>query len=179
MAKKKKEDQIDKEEKGYGLFMNEDSFNLDVQYGRMYMETDAPFYVKYYKINVITSKVHSLYGESKPGDKKFFAPIELNVMPEVQDSEGKSFGGLVREDTGNLEFGIFDDELSEKGIEMVRGDYVSINVSGNKERYFEIETADYVNDSTSKTRGGFKSYWRKVVAVPVKEDVVPMISNQI
>lgn len=179
MAKKKKE-HIDFEEERYGMYMSDNSFDLDVMYGREYLKTDSPFYVTYYKINQIKSRVDDLYGEAKAADKKFFSPIKLNVMIDIEDGDLKflSETGIGRDDVGNLVFGIFEEELKEKGLEITIGDFVSYNVSGQRERFFEIAKADYVADASSKTRGGFRSaYWRKVEATPVKEDVIPEIMN--
>ena len=178
MAKKKKE-HIDFEEERYGMYMSDNSFDLDVMYGREYLKTDSPFYVTYYKINQIKSVV-DFYGEAKPSEKKFFAPIKLNVMIDIEDGDIKflSDTGIGRDDVGNLIFGVFEEELKEKQLEITLGDYISYNVSGQRERFFEISKADYVADATSKTRGGFRSsYWRKIEATPIKEDVVPEIMN--
>lgn len=178
MAKKRK-DYIDFEEERYGLFMSDNSFDLDVMYGREYLKTDSPFYINYYKVNSLKSKV-DFYGEAKPTDKKFFPPVKINVMFDIEDGSEKFFSesGILRDDVGNLLFGIFEEELKEKNIDVVLGDYVSINVSGTRERFFEISNPNYVSDSTSKSRGGFRtSYWRAIEAVPVKEDVVPQIMN--
>ena len=149
-------------------------------YGRHYLKTDSPFYVNYYKINQLTSKVDDLYGESKPSDKKFFTPIKLNVMVDIEEDQFKflSDTGIGRDDVGNLTFGVFVEELKEKQLEITLGDFVSFNMSGERERFFEISKADYVADSSSKSIGGFRSgYWKKIEAVPVKEDVVPDIMN--
>lgn len=178
MAKKKKQ-YIDLDQERYGLFMNEDSFNLDVMYGREYLKTDSPFKIKYYRIDTINSVSDDLYRESKPQDKKFFPPVELSVMLDVEDGETKFMGdnGITRNDTGSLVFGIYLDELAEKKVEIIRGNYVSFNFSGEKERFYEIEEADDVSDMSSRSRGGFKTYWKKVSATPVKEDVLPFITN--
>lgn len=180
MAKKKKRT-IDLENERYGLFMSENSFNLDVMYGRNFLETDHNDHVTIYRVNVVKSKAHKLYGQSKAKDKSFFTPVKLNVMVTVQPNEqsyhGGNSGGITREDTGKLEFGVYLKELEEKGIEINRGDYVEYNMSGDRPRYYEIESAQNVTDSTDKTIGGFKPYWKEVTATPVKEDVVPFLSE--
>jgi len=176
---KSKKDHIDFEDDRYGLFMSENSYDLDVMYGREYLKTDSPFYVNYYKVNVLESKVDDLYGESKPTDKKFFPPIKLNVMMDITEGNEKFFSesGVLRDDVGNLVFGVFFEELKEKQIEIVLGDFVSINV-GSRERFFEISDPNYVSDDTTKSRGGFRNdYWKSIEATPVKEDVVPEIMN--
>ena len=179
MAKKKQI--IDLENQRYGLFMTENSFDLDVAYGRNYLQTDNVQKVKIHKINVITTKTHKLYGQTKAKDKKFMAPVPLNVMIGVdgvtQEYYGGGKGGITREDTGPLHFGVYLKELKEKEIEIDRGDIVEYNMSGLKNRYYEVESADNVIDATEKTIGGFKSYWKKVIAIPVKEDVVPFLNE--
>lgn len=179
MAKKKK-DYIDFEEERYGMFMSENSFDLEKMYGRNYIKTDSPFYINYYKINILKTKVDDLYGESKPSDKKFFAPKRLNVMLDLEEGSAKFFSetGVLRDDVGNLIFGVFEDELKENNIEVTLGDYISFNMSGQRERFFEISNPNYVSDASTQTWGGMRGdYWRKVEATPVKEDVVPQIMN--
>ena len=181
MGRKRKNQVIEREEQRYGLFMNENSFNTDLMFGRNYMRTDVVHRVKIYKVNVIESKTHELYGQAKSSDKKYFAPVEINAMITVEDQQqsfyGESQGGIVRDDTGNLVFGVYIKELDEKKIEILRGDYVEYNMSGVKNRYYEIQNAENIIDTTEKTIGGFKSYWKRVTAVPVKEDVVPFLSE--
>jgi len=176
MAKKKKQN-IDLEQDRYGAFMSDNSFDLEVMYGREYLKTDMPFVVKYYRIDIIKTKVDELYDESKPADKKFFPPVKLNVMLEIEDGETKflSENGIPRNDTGHLKFGVFQKELDEKKVEVSRGDYVSFNYSGENERFYEIDEADNINDTTSKTIAGYKPFYRLITATQVKEDVLPFI----
>lgn len=179
MAKKKKN--IDLENERYGLFMSENSFNLEVEYGRNFLQTDNAQIVTIYKVNITKTKTHSLYGQTKTKDKKFFTPVTLNVMVNVNPNEqsyyGNTPGGITREDTGKLVFGVYLKELEEKKLEIDRGDYVEYNMSGTKYRYYEIENAENVVDTTDKTIGGFKPYWKQITAVPVKEDVVPFLTE--
>ena len=50
---KKTQDNIDLVNQRYGLFMSENSFNLDVEYGEHYLETDVDYSVLLYKVNII------------------------------------------------------------------------------------------------------------------------------
>ena len=172
MVKKKKE-VIDLENERMGLFMTENSFD--------YLQTDNVQEVIIYKVNIIKTKTHDLYGQSKTKDKVFYSPVPINVMITVgansQKYYGDGAGGISREDTGPLVFGVYSKELEEKKLDIARGDYVKYNMGGEQSRYYEIEIADNVIDTTDKTIGGFKPYWRKITAVPVKEDVVPFLSE--
>lgn len=178
---KKKKQIIDIEQQRYGMFMTENSFELDVMYGRNFLRTDNAQEVILHKINIIETKSHSLYGQTKTKDKKFLPPVRISVMINVEASKqqyyGDNPGGIVRDDTGNLSFGVYLKELEEKQVDIDRGDIIEYNMSGQKNRYYEVENANNVTDETNKTIGGFKPYWKKIIAVPVKEDVVPFLSE--
>ena len=62
-------------------------------------------------------------------------------------------------------------------MDISRGDIVEYNMSGEKKRYYEVESANNVTDETKKTIGGFAPYWKRVTGVPVKEDVTPFLSE--
>ena len=179
MAKKKQIKNI--EDNRYGLFMTENSFNLDIMYGRNYLETDNSQEIVLHRVNLIETQSHSLYGQAKSSDKVFMTPVPLKVMLSVTDADqeyyGGYLGGIGRDDTGNLVFGIYLEELKEKQTEINKGDIVGFNFSGEKNRYYEVENANNITDETSKSIGGFKPYWKRVSAVPVKEDVVPFLNE--
>ncbi|MDA3779291.1 MAG: hypothetical protein PF487_03515 [Bacteroidales bacterium] len=178
---KKKKQIVNIENNRMGLFMSDNSFDLDVMYGRNFLQTDNAQTVIIHKINILETKSHNLYGQSKTKDKKFMTPVTISVMTTIEDSSqeyyGSSQGGIVRDDTGNIIFGVYLKELEEKQLEIDRGDFVEYNMSGEKNRFYEVESANNVTDETKKTIGGFKSYWKKIVGIPVKEDVVPFLSE--
>lgn len=179
MGRKRNKQFFDREENRYGLFMSENSFNLEIMYGRNYLKNDVVHEIKVHRINVIESKTHKLYGQAKSKDKKFMIPVKITAMVGVEDSEQKFYGegegGIARDDTGILNFGVYLQELEEKNIEVNRGDIVEYNMSGENPRFYEVEKANNVTDTTSQTIAGFKPYWKLIVGVPVKEDVTPYL----
>ena len=178
---KKKKQLLDLENDRYGMFMTQNSFDLDIMYGRNYLKTDNPQFIILHRINVNETQVHALYGQAKTKDKKFFAPVKISVMVDVEDGKhgyyGPNPGGITRDDTGNIRFGVYLKELEELETEINRGDYVEYNMSGEKRRFYEVESANNVTDETKKTIGGFKTYWKMVTGVPVKEDVIPFLNE--
>jgi len=178
---KKKKQLTDLENNRMGLFMTDNSFDLDVMYGRNFLQTDNAQKVVIHKINLIETKSHSLYGQAKTSDKKFMPPVEISVMVTITEGKqeflGGNQGGIVRDDSGNISFGVYMKELEEKQLEVDRGDIIEYNMSGEKNRYYEVESANNIIDETNKTIGGFKPYWKKVTGVPVKEDVVPFLNE--
>jgi len=181
MGRKRKKQFFDLEENRYGMFMNENSFNLDIMYGRNYLKSDVVHLIKIYRVNIIESKTHDLYGQSKAKDKKYFPPVAINAMVGIDDEKqefyGKSQGGIVREDTGPMLFGVYLDELKEKHLEINRGDIVEYNMSGERPRYYEVEDAQNVTDVTSQTIAGFKSYWKRILAIPIKSDSIGFLEG--
>jgi hypothetical protein len=172
---KKKKQIIDLQDDRMGLFMTDNSFDLDVMYGRNYLQTDNVQEIILHKINLIETKTNNLYGQAKTKDKKFFPPVRLKIMITLEDGKQENYGnnpgGIARDDVGNIRFGIYLKELEEKQIEIDRGDIIEYNMSGEKNRFFEVFSANNVTDETKKTIGGFKSYWKLVIGVPVKSDV--------
>lgn len=163
----------------YGIFMSDNSFDLEISLGRNYLDTDIVNEVKIHKINILETKTHKLYGQSKSSDKSFFPAVAIKASVSIDDGDQKNYGddvgGITREDTGELSLGIYLDELEEKNLVIDRGDIVEYNLSGERTRYYEVEDAHNVSDTTSQTIAGFKPYWKKVVCIPVKEDVVPFL----
>lgn len=178
---KKKKQIIDIETDRMGMFMNEGSFDLDVMYGRNFLQTDNAQQLIIHKINLIETKSHELYGQSKPKDKKFMAPVVISVMVTIEEGQqgyyGGSQGGITRDDTGNIIFGVYLKELEEKHLEIDRGDIIEYNMSGEKNRYYEVENANNITDETKKTIGGFAPYWKSITGVPVKEDTIPFLTE--
>jgi len=179
MAKKskKQKDYLSLDENRYGLFMNENSFNLEIMYGREFIKTDVNFKIKLYRINILETETDDLYGETKPSEKKFFPPVWVNGIVDIEPSTQKYFAGstITRDDSGNLKFSVYIKELEELNIDITRGDIIAYNLSGEKERYYEVSNADNVIDSSEKTIAAMKPYWKIITAVPVKSDVVPFI----
>lgn len=178
---KKKKQIIDLENQRMGLFMTDNSFDLDVMYGRNFLETDNAQEIIIHKINLNETKSHALYGQAKNKDKKFFPPVRIKVMVTVEEGKQENYGGnpggIARDDTGKLIFGVYLKELEDKQLEIDRGDIAEYNLSGQKSRYYEVESVNNVSDETNKTIGGFKPYWKRVIGTPVKEDVIPFLSE--
>lgn len=172
---------IDLQDERFGLFMTDRSFDLDVMYGRRFLQTDNVQWIVLHRIDLLKTKSHDLYGQSKPDNKSFMAPLKLSIMLTIEDGEqfyyGDTDGGITRDHGGNLSFGVYLKEMEEKETEINRGDIIEYNMTGINPRYYEVESANMVTDVTSQTIGGFKAYWKRIVAVPIKSDVVPFLKK--
>lgn len=170
MGKKKIQDIDDK----MGLFISEDSFNLDVEYGRHFINNDAPFQVIVHKVNVIESKTHKLYGEAKAVNKKFFPPVKINGLIDIKDGDQfyMADNGVIRDDVNQLHFKVYLKDLEELDLEINRGDILEYNPTGKFARYYEVSNAHNINDAAEYSFAGITPYWKRIEAIPVKEDVI-------
>lgn len=176
---KKKKQYLDLEENRYGLFVSQESIDLDVELGRNFLKTDYPNFVYVIKPNVIESKTNSIYNQTKPKDKKFFPPVKIYCYSIVNPPEQKNYGdnksGIRRFETGKIELTIFLKELEENNLTIQYGDFIQYNMSGEKNRYFEVENAMDIVDETSQTWGAMVPIVKKVIAHPIHEDTVPFL----
>lgn len=177
----KKTKHIDLENQRYGLFMDDESFDLDIMYGEHYLDVDVNYFVLIHKVNIIETKTHDLYGQSKAKDKKYLPAVKINVMINIDEKSGEYYGGgeggISRDDTGNLRISVYLNELDRMNLEVDRGDIIEFNQSGERARYYEVESAQNVIDSTQQTIAGFKSYWKKIIGTPIKEDITPFLNG--
>ncbi len=84
---KKNKNDINLNEDRFGLFLSQESIDLEITYGQHYLTSDSVHYINLYRINIIETKVHQLYGQAKPQDRKYLPPVKLRVMPKIEDSK--------------------------------------------------------------------------------------------
>jgi len=158
--------------KRYDLFFTEEDLKLQIALGREYYASDINDKVILYRVNIVETITHSLYGETKSGQKKFLPAIELSVLVNMTDSATKylSDGGITRQDIANLTFNIYNQELEELNCQLTIGDVVEYN-HGDRIRYYEITSLNNIS-STKQTMGGKSPYYKSVVCAPVKGDFV-------
>lgn len=154
-------------------FFDMDDVNLNVEWGRDYLETDIPATIMLHSVDVKKSKVHSLYGESRASEKITLPPVELKVRFSVEDSESNFIQGtnINRHYAGDLIFTVYDKELDEKKVKIKRGDFVSLKNSKGDLAYYEVNDPDLMNVSNSKTIGGLTSFYKTIKCKVVDKDV--------
>lgn len=157
-----------------GLFYSKDSFNLDIEYSRHYVKTDLNMKFDLYRVNHTKTKKNNIYGETKASQKTFLPSIELYGMINLSANDNRNLNGngIRREDVGEVTILIFKKELDENDVQLNSGDYIAYYPDGEKLRYFEITNPNFVDYSTGQTRGGLESIYKRITAIPVREDVI-------
>ena len=134
-------------------FFSEEDFNLEVSFGREAVEGDGNFVIVLYRVDRDRTESDDLYGEAVKDGIKFFPPVELRVVPIMNEPDNKAYnsgsGSMRYLQDGQLTFGIYDAQLEELDIELSYGDYVGYQVSETDVRYFSV------------TNDGIKNYDNK------------------
>lgn len=148
------------------LFYSEESFNLDVEIGKNYLETDVNQTIILYSIDLSKTNASVVYGETKKDSIIFFPPVELNVIYEIESGELRSYdksknvGSYIK--SGKLTFGIYQSTLDERGIEIKVGDYVGIQVTPEHMEYYTVVNDGRNNFSNEMSIFGYRPSYRKV-----------------
>ena len=155
-------------------FFSEEDFNLEVSLGREAIEGDGNFVVILYRVDRERTESDDLYGEAVKDGIKFFPPVELRVIPIMNEPENKAYnsgsGSLRYLQDGQLTFGIYDAQLEELGVELNYGDYIGYQVSETDIRYFSVSNDGIKNYDNKHTIMGYKGAFRTVVCASVEED---------
>lgn len=154
------------------FFSNED-FDLDISMGREAIEGDGNFTVILYRVDRENTSSDDLYGEAPKDGVKFFPPLELKVIPILEEAENKAYnsgaGSLRYLQDGNLTFGIYSSQLAELDAELSYGDYIGYPVSETEVRYFSVTNDGVKNYDNKHTIMGYKGAYRTVKCAPVDE----------
>ena len=122
-------------------FFSRDDFDLEINMGREAIEGDGNFTVILYRVDREMSESDSLYGEASKDGIRFFPPVELKVIPILEEAENKAYnsnGSLRYLQDGPLTFGIYDAQLTELKTSLSYGDYIGYPINETEIRYFSV-----------------------------------------
>jgi hypothetical protein len=152
---------------------SESEFDLDIQMGRESLEEDNNFIVVLFRVDRDNTQFHELYGETTSDGVRYKVPVELSVIPTIEEASNQSYNtnGTQRNlEGGNLSFGIFQQQLEEKGVEVSYGDYIGYAISETEMRYFTVVNDGLKNYDTKHTIMGYKSGFRSILCAPANKD---------
>ena len=138
--------------------------------GREAIEGDGNFTVILYRVDREMSEADNLYGEASVDGIRFFPPLELKVIPLLEEAESKSYNpnGTARYlQDGHLTFGVYDAQLTELKSSLSYGDYIGYPVTETEIRYFSVVNDGVKNYDNKHTIMGYKGAFRTVKCAPV------------
>ena len=153
-------------------FFGSEDFNLDVNMGKEWLHGDMNFTLVLYRVDKSKTDNDDVYGEAGKDSIKFYPPTEFKAFVQVSAPENKLLGTskLDQMEPGNIRISVYQTHLDELGIDIEFGDYVGYYETENKVRYYSVANDGRVVSDNKHTYGGYKPFYRTIIAVPVNQD---------
>jgi hypothetical protein len=155
-------------------FFSESDFDLEINLGREAIEGDGNFTVILYRVDRDKTQYDEVYGEAERDGIRYFPPVELKVVPILDEPENKAYnqdnGSLRYLQDGKFTFGIYDSQLTELKTSISYGDYIGYPISENNIRFFSVVNDGVKNFDNKHTIMGYKSAFRTIICAPVDKD---------
>lgn len=151
-------------------FFSEEDFLLEISMGREAIEGDGNFVIILYRVNRELTEFDELYGEGTKDGIRFFPPVELRVIPILDEPENKTYnsnGSARYLQDGQLNFGIYQAQLDEEKVDIAYGDYIGLPVTETDIRYFSVSNDGKKNYDNKHTIMGYKGAFRSIKCAPV------------
>ena len=155
-----------------GKFFGREDYALDIGMGEEWLIGDMNFTVILYRIDRYKTKTDDVYGEVLEDGIQFMAPIELKGLVQVMAPTSKFIGTSRDEqkEPGNMKFSIYQKTLNDMDVEIFLGDYIGYYESEDRVRYYVVSDDGYVKSDNKHTYGGYKPFYRTIIATYVSEN---------
>jgi hypothetical protein len=130
------------------------------------------FTVILYRIDRYKTKTDNVYGEVLEDGIQFLVPIELKGLVQIMAPTNKLLGNskIEQHEPGNMKFSIYQKTLDDLDVEIFYGDYFGYYESEDRVRYYVVSEDGYVKSDNKHTYGGYKPFYRTIVATYVSEN---------
>jgi len=155
-----------------GKFFGGEDFALEVEMGQEWLHGDMNFTVILYRVDRYKTKTDDVYGEVVEDGVKFLVPIELKGLVKVVAPANQKLGNskLRQEEPGNITFSVYQKQLDDLGVDILFGDYLGYYETESKVRYYMVADDGRVVSDNRHTYGGYKPFYRTVLATPVSQN---------
>jgi hypothetical protein len=152
-------------------FFGSEDFALEQEMGREWLEGDMNFTLVLYRIDRQKTKTDDVYGETVEDGIKFLPPVEFRGYVTIELPENKDYGNsrMSQMEPGNLRVGVYQSTLDELGIDVEHGDYIGYYETESRVRYYSVVNDGRVVSDNKHTYGGYKPFYRSIVAAPVND----------
>jgi len=155
-----------------GKFFGAEDYALDVEMGREWLEGDMNFTLVLYRVDRYKTKTDDVYGETVSDGIKFRTPVEFKAFVQVMAPENKNLGNTKSEqfEPGNVRISVYQSHLEELDIDIEYGDYIGYYETETRVRYYVVANDGRVVSDNKHTYGGYKPFYRTIIATPVSEN---------
>ena len=146
-------------------FFDAEDFDLEVGFGREYMEGDLNMTIVLYSVDIEKTDSDDVYKEVNAQDIRFFPPVELQVNLEIAAPENATYnpnGTLRYRDYGNMTFNIYQKQLDEKLCEIKYGDYIGYRDKEDSMKFWTVVDDGKIFSDNEHTVFGYKGATRTV-----------------
>ena len=153
------------------LFYDAESYRLEMEIGKNYIEQDMGQTVVLYQIDAQNTQVDDVYGETRPSEIVYKTPVEIPCTYKIEQPElkaydkDKNFGTYVKD--GKLTVGVYQETLDELGVEIKKGDYIGIQVNPTLMRYWVVLNDGCSNFDNKHTMFGTVPLYRTVMCASI------------
>jgi hypothetical protein len=153
-------------------FFSEEDFNLDIEMGEEWLHGDMNFTLVLYRVDKQATDVDSVYGETLEDGVRFLSPVEFKGYVQIEAPTNSDYGNskLSQMEPGNLKVGVYQSQLDQLAIDIEYGDYIGYYESEDKVRYYSVVNDGRVYTDNKHTYGGYKRFYRSIIAAPVNEN---------
>jgi len=139
-----------------GKFFSEKDFDLEIRMGEEWLLGDLNFTL----VLTLSDGI------------KFKTPVEFKAFVQVNAPENKFLGNskINQVEPGNVRISVYIKHLEDLGIDINFGDYIAYYETENKVRYYVVNNDGRVTSDNKHTYGGYKPYYRTILASPVTEN---------
>ena len=155
-----------------GKFFGGEDYALDIGMGEEWLLGDMNFTIILYRIDRYKTKTDDVYGEVLQDGIQFLAPVELKGLVQVMAPQNKLIGNsrIEQQEPGNMKFSIYQKTLDDMGVNIFMGDYIGYYETEDNVRYYSVVNDGRVTSDMKHTYGGYKKYYRTIIAAPVTND---------
>jgi len=155
-----------------GKFFGGEDYALDIEMGSEWLIGDMNFTVILYRVDRNKTKTDDVYGEVLEDGIQFLAPVELKGLVQVMAPTEKYLGNskIAQKEPGNMKFSIYQKTLDELQVEIFLGDYIGYYETESRVRYYVVSDDGYVKSDNRHTYGGYKPFYRTIIATYVSEN---------
>ena len=153
-------------------FFSEQDFDLDISMGDEWLGGDMNFTLVLYRVDRQRTVNDDVYGETLQDGIQFFPPVEFKGYVQIEQPTNIDYGSskLSQTEPGNLKVGVYQKELDSLGVEISYGDYIGYYETETRVRYYSVVNDGRVFSDTKHTYGGYKPFYRSIIASPVNDN---------
>ena len=156
-------------------FFGSEDFDLEMDFAKEYLEQDANQTIILYRVDYSKTKVNDIYKEAQKEAIKFYPPIELPVVYDIEDAELKAYGNKIQKgiysQIGKLKFTVLLSTLEEYNCDISRGDYIGVQIDSTHRMYFSVTDDGRIASMSNKfTMYGKTPFARTIEAVSIDKN---------